>query len=159
MPYDSPLVLLAPPQRDPRVGQPWGQSGPACVYDGVGLENEPTSSTVAVPCPHCAQPMPIAWSELLRLPSLQSQELAPWLQELLAAFGLAPRTEGPFCTVKDALGLPAHMLVGQCQACATAVVTVWGLGEFQPGRQVVNLVGAAAVRVAAAFVPVMEVKG
>lgn len=147
------VVLLAAPRSDPQVGQPWGPGGPACVYDGPGLECEVAPFMVAPACPHCGQSLLIALDRLLHAPTVRSLGREPWVMALIAAFGLDLRGAPPFDAVRDPLALPAHLLVQTCGLCSAQVVSVWGYGEYQPGRQVATFLGVAPCRLQTAVRP------
>lgn len=137
----GPVTLSAAPVVDGAAGQPWSPGGPICVYDGDG----PAASLpkLGFGCPRCGAAQQLGLGELLRAPRLPARPAQPWVDAVVAAFGLTRRGSGDFQAIVDPLGLPACLLVWPCRACAADIASLWGYGEFQPGREVATFLGAA----------------
>lgn len=141
-----PVLLTSEPVADLGVGSARSPQGPAWVYDGHGLGCEAQLPPVPLACPCCGAAMLFDLSALLRAPSLRALGQAAWLDALIVAFGLRVRGAGDFRAIVDSLGLTAHLIVAPCQHCAAEVASVWGYGEFQPGREVATYLGSASCR-------------
>lgn len=140
----GPVALIAAPVTDGADGPRWSHNGPICLYDGRDLD--PSLPPLRYRCPACGGTLQLDVAQLLTAPRLPAREPAAWVEALVAAFGLTRRGQGDFQAIVDPLGLSARLIVARCGSCAQPLASLWGCGEFQPGREVVTYLGAAPCR-------------
>jgi hypothetical protein len=133
----EPFRVVSTPHVPTSAGELWNDHH--IVYDGLGLEDEPTPVDFHVPCAGCGQT--IGFDLRTMLESFVGREPPTWMAAALHRMGFAPPHRVPFG--------PSHLdlalMRAECGACRRSHAAVGGYTEFQPARYLGSIEAVAAV--------------
>jgi hypothetical protein len=142
----EPLRLAGRVVRGPLPFAPWrAAGGPPVVHDGDGVETLAAPTVLTLACPGCEAAVGLDVATVLSAEALPARSGEPWVDALVAAYGLVVHGTGDFRAVVDDLGLLALPVRLRCTGCTRPLLAVLAYGEYQPMRWVATFHGLAVL--------------